>query len=58
MSDAGYQVTHIDQIPKPDGEKEPGERDWHTVVDVPELTWTHETLVVTLPALAVPRSGQ
>ena len=31
MSDAGYQVTHIDQIPKPDGEKEPGERDWHTV---------------------------
>ena len=33
------------------------ERDWRTVVEVPELTWTHETLVVTLPAVAVPRPG-
>jgi hypothetical protein len=31
MSEAGYQVRHIDRIPKPAGEKEPGERDWHTV---------------------------
>ena len=31
MSEAGYQVTHIDQIPEPAGEKEPGERDWHAV---------------------------
>jgi quercetin dioxygenase-like cupin family protein len=31
MSDAGYQVSHIDQIPEPAGEKEPGERDWHAV---------------------------
>jgi hypothetical protein len=31
------------------------QRDWRTVVDVPQLTWTRETLVVTLPALAVPR---
>ncbi len=30
-------------------------RDWHTVIDVPHLTWTRETLVVTLPAVAVPR---
>ena len=30
-------------------------RDWHTVIDVPQLTWTRETLVVTLPAVAVPR---
>ena len=28
MSEAGYQVTHIDQIPVPAGEDE---RDWHTV---------------------------
>ena len=33
------------------------QRDWHTVVDVPQLTWTRETLVVTLPAVAVPRPG-
>ena len=32
-------------------------RDWHTVVDVPEVTWTRETLVVTLPAVAIPRPG-
>jgi mannose-6-phosphate isomerase-like protein (cupin superfamily) len=31
MSKAGYQVTHIDRIPEPAGEKEPGERDWHAV---------------------------
>ena len=31
MSEAGYEVTHIDQIPEPAGEKEPGERDWHAV---------------------------
>jgi mannose-6-phosphate isomerase-like protein (cupin superfamily) len=31
MSEAGYQVTHIDQIPKSAGEQEAGERDWHTV---------------------------
>ena len=31
MSEAGYQVTHIDQIPEPPGEKEEGERDWHAV---------------------------
>jgi quercetin dioxygenase-like cupin family protein len=30
MSEAGYTVTHIDQIPGPH-EKENGERDWHTV---------------------------
>jgi hypothetical protein len=32
-------------------------RDLHTAVDVPQLTWTRETLVVTLPAVAVPRPG-
>ena len=32
-------------------------RDWHTVVDVPQLTWTRETLVVTLPAVAVSSPG-
>jgi mannose-6-phosphate isomerase-like protein (cupin superfamily) len=31
MSEAGYQVTHIDQIPEPPGEKEQGEPDWHAV---------------------------
>ena len=31
MSEAGYQVTHIDQIPEPPGEKEEGEPDWHAV---------------------------
>jgi mannose-6-phosphate isomerase-like protein (cupin superfamily) len=31
MSEAGYQVAHIDDIPQPSGDKEPGERDWHTV---------------------------
>jgi quercetin dioxygenase-like cupin family protein len=31
MSEAGYQVTHIDQIFEPAEEKEPGERDWHAV---------------------------
>jgi hypothetical protein len=31
MSEAGYQVTHIDRIHEPAGEKEPGERDWHAV---------------------------
>jgi len=31
MSGAGYQVTHIDRIPEPPGEKEEGERDWHAV---------------------------
>jgi Cupin domain len=31
MSEAGYQVTHIDRIPEPAGEKEAGERDWHAV---------------------------
>ena len=31
MSEAGYRVTHIDRIPKPAGEQEPGERDWHLV---------------------------
>ena len=31
------------------------QRDWHAVVDVPELTWTRETLMVTLPAVVVPR---
>jgi quercetin dioxygenase-like cupin family protein len=31
MSEAGYQVTHIDQIPEPAGEKERGEADWHAV---------------------------
>ena len=32
MSEAGYQVTHIDQIPEPpSGEEEAGERDWHAV---------------------------
>jgi quercetin dioxygenase-like cupin family protein len=32
MSEAGYQVTHIDQIPEPPGgEEEAGERDWHAV---------------------------
>ena len=31
MSEAGYQVTHIDQIPEPAGEKETGERDWHAI---------------------------
>jgi quercetin dioxygenase-like cupin family protein len=31
MSEAGYQVTHIDQIPEPPVEKEEGERDWHAV---------------------------
>jgi hypothetical protein len=33
------------------------QRDWNAVVDVPQLTWTRETLVVTLPAVAVPRPG-
>jgi hypothetical protein len=31
MSEPGYQVTHIDRIPEPGVEKEPGERDWHAV---------------------------
>ena len=31
MSGAGYQVTHIDRIPEPAGEKEAGEPDWHAV---------------------------
>jgi quercetin dioxygenase-like cupin family protein len=31
MSEAGYQVTHIDQIPEPEHEREPDERDWHAV---------------------------
>jgi mannose-6-phosphate isomerase-like protein (cupin superfamily) len=31
MSEAGYKVTHIDQIPEPAGEKEAGEPDWHAV---------------------------
>jgi quercetin dioxygenase-like cupin family protein len=31
MSEAGYTVTHIDQIPEPEVEKEEGERDWHAV---------------------------
>jgi quercetin dioxygenase-like cupin family protein len=31
MNGAGYQVTHIDRIPEPPGEKEEGERDWHAV---------------------------
>jgi mannose-6-phosphate isomerase-like protein (cupin superfamily) len=26
-----FQVTHIDQVPEPAGEKAPGERHWHTV---------------------------
>lgn len=33
------------------------EHDWHAVADVPQITWTRETLVVSLPALAVPRSS-
>ena len=33
------------------------ERDWHAVVEVPQLTWTRETLLVTLPAVAVSRPG-
>jgi gentisate 1,2-dioxygenase len=31
MSEAGYQVTHIDQIPEPAAEKEAGDPDWHAV---------------------------
>jgi quercetin dioxygenase-like cupin family protein len=31
MSEAGYRVTHLDDIPEPAGEKEEGERNWHTV---------------------------
>ena len=31
MGGAGYEVTHIDQIPEPPGEKEEGEPDWHAV---------------------------
>jgi mannose-6-phosphate isomerase-like protein (cupin superfamily) len=31
MTEPGYRVTHIDQIPEPAGEKEPGERNWHAV---------------------------
>src|SRR5215204_4633780 len=31
MSEAGYQVTHIDQIPEPPVDREEGERDWHAV---------------------------
>jgi hypothetical protein len=31
MSEAGYRVTHIDEIPEPPGEKEEGEQDWHAV---------------------------
>ena len=31
MSEAGYQVTHIDQIPEPAGEEGAGEPDWHAV---------------------------
>jgi mannose-6-phosphate isomerase-like protein (cupin superfamily) len=31
MGDAGYEVTHMDDVPEPAGEKEPGERDWHAV---------------------------
>jgi gentisate 1,2-dioxygenase len=26
-----FQVTHIDEVPEPSGEKEPGEPDWHAV---------------------------
>jgi quercetin dioxygenase-like cupin family protein len=31
VSEARYQVTHIDRIPEPPGEKEERERDWHAV---------------------------
>lgn len=31
------------------------QRDWHAVADVPELAWTRETLIVTLPAVVVAR---
>ena len=31
MSEAGYQVTHIDRIPDPSAEQEAGEPDWHAV---------------------------
>ncbi len=31
MSETGYRVTHIDEIPEPAGEKEAGEPDWHAV---------------------------
>jgi mannose-6-phosphate isomerase-like protein (cupin superfamily) len=31
MSAAGYQVTHIDEIPEPEGQKDEGEPDWHAV---------------------------
>jgi quercetin dioxygenase-like cupin family protein len=26
-----FRVTHIDRVPEPAGQKEPGERDWHAV---------------------------
>ena len=31
MSEAGYKVTHLDQIPEPAVEKEAGDPDWHAV---------------------------
>lgn len=31
MSEAGYQVTHISEIPEPDYEKESGDPDWHPI---------------------------
>ena len=31
MTETGYRVTHIDQIPQPPEEKEAGGRDWHAV---------------------------
>ena len=31
MSDPGYQVIHLDDVPDPDQEKAPGEADWHAI---------------------------
>ena len=31
MGEVGYQVTHIDEIPEPEREREPDERIWHAV---------------------------
>ena len=31
MSEERFQVTHIEQVPEPPGEKSPGDPDWHAI---------------------------
>ena len=60
MSEAGYQVTHIDEIPEPAAEKDAGDPDWHavrihfgiqsfgvnayTAIQEGQLVWEHEEI--------------